>query len=202
MQRTHSLSPSPSATSSPQQHAPPPPNAPRGRKKREDPEETGQGERDEQGEITGQGRPRSPKMVQSAEGGVGKGQEREKIIVDVRSLCQDNYLAYAHPTALKSVVESANPRMDSECASGCTWSTARATAPSLGRPTPGVVKQDKSSGGSGDTTKTRSGPQRVRMSSGERPIGAAKGKQPNTEALCQNPPISPPPLKRCPACLP
>ena len=31
-------------------------------------------------------------------------------------------------------------------------------------------------------------PQRVRMSTGERPIGAAKGKQPNTEALCQPPP--------------
>ena len=69
------------------------------------------------------------------------------------------------------------PHMDSEGASGCTWSPARATAPSPGRPTPGVVKQDKSSGGSVDTTKTRSGPQRVRMSSGERPIGAAKGKQ-------------------------
>ena len=61
-------------------------------------------------------------------------------------------------------------------------------SPSPGRPTPGVVKQDKSSGGSVDTTKTRSGPQRVRMSSGERPIGAAKGKQPNTAALCQPPP--------------
>ena len=34
------------------------------------------------------------------------------------------------------------------------------TAPSPGRPTPGVVKQDKSSGGSVDTTKTRSDPQR------------------------------------------
>ena len=56
------------------------------------------------------------------------------------------------------------------------------------RPTSGVVKQDKSSGGSVDTTKTRSGPQRVRMSSGERPIGATKGNQPNTEALCQTPP--------------
>ena len=86
------------------------------------------------------------------------------------------------------VLESANPRMDSECASGCTRSTARATAPSLGRPTPAVVKQDKSSGGSVDTTKTRSGPQRVRMSSGERPVGAAKGKQSDTEALCQTPP--------------
>ena len=50
-----------------------------------------------------------------------------------------------------------------------------------------VVKQDKSSGGSNDTTKTRSGPQRVRMSGGERPIGAAKGTQLNTEALCQPP---------------
>ena len=33
------------------------------------------------------------------------------------------------------------------------------------------------------------------MSSGERPIGTAKGKQPNTEALCQPPPPcqTPPP---------
>ena len=83
------------------------------------------------------------------------------------------------------------PHMDSEGASGCTWSPARATAPSPGRPTPGVVKQDKSSGGSVDTTKTRSGPQRVRMSSGERPMGAAKGKQSDTEALCHPPPLFP-----------
>ena len=46
----------------------------------------------------------------------------------VRSPCQENYPADAHPSVLKSVLESANPRMDSECASGCTWSTARATA--------------------------------------------------------------------------
>ena len=64
-------------------------------------------------------------------------------------------------------------------------------SPSPGRPTPGVVKQDKSSGGSVDTTKTRSGPQSVRMSSGERPIGVTKGKQPDTEALCQPPPPAP-----------
>ena len=56
------------------------------------------------------------------------------------------------------------------------------SSPSLGRPTPGVVKQDKSSGGSADTTKTRSGPQRVRKRKGERPIGAANGKQTNTMA--------------------
>ena len=64
-------------------------------------------------------------------------------------------------------------------------------SPSPGQPTPGVVKQDKSSGGSVDTTKTHSDPQRVRMSRGERPLGAAKVKRPNTEALYQAPP--PPP---------
>ena len=42
--------------------------------------------------------------------------------------------------------------------------------------------------GSVDTTKTRSGPQGVRMSSGERPIGAGKGRQSDTEALCHPPP--------------
>ena len=61
-------------------------------------------------------------------------------------------------------------------------------SPSPGRQTPGVVKQDKSFGGSVDTTKTRWGPQRVGMSSGERPIAAAKGKQSDTEASCQPPP--------------
>ena len=66
-------------------------------------------------------------------------------------------------------------------------------SPSPGRPTPAVVKQDKSSGGSVDTTKTRLGPQRVRMSSGERPIGPARGKQSDTKALCQPPP---PPLQQ------
>ena len=60
-----------------------------------------------------------------------------------------------------------------------------------GRPgdgqTPGVVKQEKSSGGHVDTSETRSDPQSVRMSGGERRIGAAKGKQSDTEALCQSP---------------
>ena len=36
-----------------------------------------------------------------------------------------------------------------------------------------------------DTTKTRSDPQRVGMCKGERPVGAAKGKQTNTMASCQ-----------------
>ena len=89
----------------------------------ESPEETGQGERETQGEVTGHGRPHSPKMVQSVEGGKGK-DKRERIMVVVRSPHQENYPADAHPYAHKSVLESANPRMDSECASGCTWSTA------------------------------------------------------------------------------
>ena len=59
--------------------------------------------------------------------------------------------------------------------------TGTGNSTALGRPTPRVVKQDKSSRGSVDTTKTRWDPQRVRMSSGKRPIGAAKGTQPNTE---------------------
>ena len=184
--QTHSPSPSPAPSSNPslQQHAPPPPNAPQGRKNGEGREETGQGERDEQRGITGQGRPRSPKTVQSAEGGEGK-DKRERIVVVVRSPCQENYPADAHPSAHKSGLESANPRMDSECASGCTWSTAWATARLWdGRPR-------SSQTGQVDMTRTRSGPQRVRMSSGERPVGAAKGKQSNTEALCQPPP--PPP---------
>ena len=136
------------------------------------------------------GTPPPPGLVQSAEG-EGK---RERIVAVVRSPCQEHDPADAHPSAHKSVLESANPRMDSErCASGCPWSTARATAPSPGRPTPGVVKQDKSSGGSVDTTKTRSDPQRVGMCSGERPVGAAKGTQSDTEALCHPPPPRNPP---------
>ena len=100
---------------------------------------------------------------------------------------QENDPADAHPSAHKSVLESANPHG----LGGCIWMhrvNGTGNSPSPGRPTPGVVKQDKSSGGSVDTTKTRLGPQRVRMSSGERPIGPAKGKQSDTEALCQTPP--------------
>ena len=72
----------------------------------------------------------------------------------------------------------------------CIWMhlvNGMGNSPSPGRPSPGVVKQDTSSGGSVDTTTTRSDPQRVKMSSGERPPGAAKGKQSDTEALCQTP---------------
>ena len=92
----------------------------------ESPEEAGQGERETQGEVTGQGRPRSPRMVQSAEGGEGR-DKRERILVVVRT-CQEKDPADARTSAHKSVLASANPRMDSGCASGCPWSTARATA--------------------------------------------------------------------------
>ena len=70
-------------TTLPDTPLPPPP----GRKNREGGEETGQGETDEQREVTGQGRPRSPKTVQSADRGEGK-EKRERSIVVVRSPCQ------------------------------------------------------------------------------------------------------------------
>ena len=178
--------PLPFSTPSLQQHAPPPPNAPQGRKNGEGGEETGQGERDESRRVTGQGRPRSPQTVQSAEGEEGK-EKRERIIVVVRSPCQENYPADAHPSVHKSVLESANPAWTRSVHLDAPGQQ-HGQQPVSGTADPGVVKQDKSSRGSVDTTKTRSGPQRVRMSSGKRPIGAAKGKQSDTEALCQPPP--------------
>ena len=133
--------------------------------------------------------PHTPKTVQSAEGEEGK-EERERIIVVVRSLCQENYPADAHPSAHKSVLESANPAWTRSVHLDAPGQRHE-QQPVSGTADPGVVKQDKSSRGSFDTTKTRSGPQRVRMSSGERPIEAAKGKQSDTEALCQSPPLPP-----------
>ena len=74
-------------TPSLQQHTHPPPNPPQGRKNGEGGEETGQGERDEPRRVTGQGRPRSPKMVQSAEGEEGKekGAPVRKIILQMHT---------------------------------------------------------------------------------------------------------------------
>ena len=94
----------------------------------------------------------------------------------VRSPCQENYPADAHPSAHKSVLESANPAWTRSVHLDAPGQR-HGQQPVSGTADPGVVKQDKSSRGSFDTTKTRSSPQRVRMSSGERPIGAAKGKQ-------------------------
>ena len=187
--RTHSHSPSlaPSPTPSLQQHA-------QGRKNGEGGEETGQGERDEPRRVTGQGRPRSPKTVQSAKGEQGK-EKRERIIVVVRSSCQENCPADAHPSGAQVSAGVSQPPHGLRV---CIWMhlvNGTGNSPSPGRPTLGVVKQDKSSRGSVDTTKTRSDPQRVRM--GERPIGAAKGKQSNTEALCQPPPPPNSPQNGC-----
>ena len=58
----------------------------------ESPEETGHGERETQGEMTGQGRLRSPTTVQSAEA-----KDKRDIIVVVRSPRQENDPADAHP---------------------------------------------------------------------------------------------------------
>ena len=114
------------------------------------------GERDEQGETTGQGRPRSPKTVQSAEGGEGN-DKREKIIVVVRSPCQENYPADAHPSTHKSVLESANPAwtLSVHLDAPGQW---QGQQPVSGAANPGVANPDKSSMGSGDTIKTRSDP--------------------------------------------
>ena len=107
----------------------------------------------------------------------------------VRSPCQENYPADAHPSAHKSVLESANPAWTRSVHLDAPGQR-HGQQPVSGTADPGVVKQDKSSRGSVDTTKTRSGPQRVRMSCGERPMGAPKGKQSDTEALCQpHPPV-------------
>ena len=101
-------------------HAPPPPlplpraesPMPSRAERIEGGEETGQGERDEQREVTGQGRPPTPKMVHSAEGGEGK-EKRESIVVVVRSSCQ------------KIILQMHTPARTSQC-----WS--RQTQPGLG----------------------------------------------------------------------
>ena len=130
-------------------------------------------------------------MVQSAEGGKGK-DKRERIIVVVRSPCQDNYPADAHTSAHKSVLESANPAWIRSVHLDAPGQR-HGQQPVSATADPRVVKQDKSSRGSIDTTKTRSHPQRVGMYNGERPIGAAEGKQTNTMASCPPPPPKVPP---------
>ena len=171
---------------SPLQRAPPPPCTPQGRANMESPEEPGQGEKVTQGEAMGQDRLRLPQMVPSAKGGKGK-DKRERIIVVVRSPCQEKP-ADAHTSAQKSMLESAN----------LAWTRSvhldapgqrHGQQPVSGSADPGVVKQDKSSRGSVDTTKRRSDPQRVGMNNGERPMGAANYKQTNHMASCQTPPL-------------
>ena len=99
------------------------------------------------------------------------------------SPCQEHYPVDAHTGAHKSVLEPANPAWTRSVHLDAPGQR-RGQQPVPWTADPGVAKQGKSSRGSVDTTKTRSDPQRVRMSSGERPIGAAKGKQSDTKALC------------------
>ena len=141
------------------------------------PEETGQGERETH-------------VVQSAEGGKGK-DRRERIIVAVRSPSQENDPADAQTSTHNSVLGSAN-RAWTRSVHLDAPGQQHGQQPVSGTSDPRVVKQDKSSRGFIDTTKTRSYPQRVGMHHGRSPIGAAKGKQTNNMASCQ--PRSPPVL--------
>ena len=128
--------PPPSSTPLLQQHAPPPPNAPQGRKNGEGGEETGKGEKDEPRRVTRRGRSRSPKMVRTAEGEQGK-EKRERMIVVVRSPCQENW---------KIIVQMHTPARSSQCWSqqtqhglgGCIWMhlvNGTGNSPSPGQPT-------------------------------------------------------------------
>ena len=69
--------------------------------------------------------------------------------------------------------------------------------PVSGTADPGVVKQDKSSGGSVDTTRQSSDPQRDGLCRGERPVGAAKGKQLFNKASCHPAPHAGRPSRHC-----
>ena len=91
---TNPLSPPPpfSLSPSPQQHVPLPPFTPQDRTNVESPEETGQGERGTPGEVMGR--------ADRARKGKDKGKDkRERIIVVLRSPCQDNDPAAAHTGA-------------------------------------------------------------------------------------------------------
>ena len=90
------------------------------------------------------------KMMQSAEGGKGT-DKRERIIVVVRSPCQENNPADAHTNVHKSVLESANPAWTQSLHLDAPGQR-HGQQPVSGTAGPGVVKQDKSSRGSVDTT--------------------------------------------------
>ena len=153
------------------------------------PEETGQGDGETQREVTGQGRLRSPKLVQSAEGGKGKERKGKESLWLLEAPVR-RIILQMHTRARTSQCWS---RQTQRRFGVCIWMHRVNGTGNRPSPTPGVVKQNKSSRGSVDTTKTRSDPQRVRMCKGKRPIGTAKGKQTNTMTSCQPPP--PPPLK-------
>ena len=144
----------------------------------EAPEKSGEGVVPEE---TGQAGPRSPTAVLSAVD--EEWENREWIRVVVTSPCQENP-ADTHTGAHRSILESASPawtRREYLDAPG----QRHGQQPVSGTADPRVVKQGKSSGGSVDTTRHSSDPQRVGLFSGERPVGAAKGKQFSTKASSQ-----------------
>ena len=155
VRRNHSHSPSPSpAPSSAATHTPTT-QCPPGQKEWRGWGRNWAGGKNEPRRVTRQGRPCLPTTVQSAEGEERKG-KRERIIVVVRSPFQENHPADAHPSAHKSVLESAKPAWTRSVHLDAPGQR-HGQQPVSGTADPGVVKQDKSSGGSVDTTKTRSG---------------------------------------------
>ena len=130
--------------------------------------------------------PPHPKLVQSAEGGKGK-DKRERIIVGGRSPCQDNYPADVHPGAHKSVLESANPVW--------TWGVhldapgqRPGNSPVSGTADPRRSQTGQVIRGLRSYDQHTFGPTEGQNVQGRGPIGASKGKQTNTMALCQTPP--------------
>ena len=111
----------------------------------------------------------------------------------------------------KMILQMHTPARTSQCWSRqtphglgvCIWMhlvNGTGNSLSLGQPTPEQSNRTSHPGALLTQPKPRSDPQGVRMSSGKRPTGAAKGKQPNTEALCQPPP--PPQTSSAPHPLP
>ena len=63
-----------------------------------------------------------------------KGQKGKNVVV--RSPLSGKLSCRCTPQHAPVSAGVSKPSMDVECASGCPWSTARATTPSLGQPTP------------------------------------------------------------------
>ena len=185
VRRTHSHSPSPAPSSTPslQQHAPRRSMPPRQKEWRGWGRNWAGGKgRTKEGFRTGQ----TALAENGAQRRRRRKEERERIIVVVRSPCQEKDPADAHPSALKSVLESANPAWTRSVHLDAPGQQ-HGQQPVSGTADPGVVKQDKSSRALLTRPKYVLGPQRVRRSSGERPIGAAKASN-QIPRPCANPP--------------
>ena len=147
----------------------------------EAPEKSGEGGVPEE---AGQAGPRSQKAVLSAI--EEERPNRDRIAVVVTSPCQETPADALHRRAQVRTGFGKPTRRGYVDAPG----QRHGQRPVSGTADPRVVKQDKSSGGSVDTTRQTSDPQRVGQFSDERPVGAAKGKQLSTKASCHPPPPS------------